>query len=148
MQVVQPLGQKENFLSNNETIKTKKCPESSKIMALWDYKNNDPRLQLQKKHIEQCKSCAREFALLNEKNLIVKNSIPKPQIDTLSKETIKSEIEELFKNLQVENLKVENDNFILRHRDNFRKYSYSFLMKLPWMFFLGVCGYLIARKIS
>ena len=147
MQIAQPLRSQDNF-SNEEVTQNKKCPESSKIMALWDYKNNDPRLQSQKKHIEQCRVCAKEFARLSEKNIIVKNHIPKPQIDTLSRETIKSEIGELFANLQVEGLKAESDNLILRSRDQIRKYSYSFLTKLPWMAFLLFCAYLIARKIS
>lgn len=73
------------------------CIHTKNVFSMVDLSHHDDSFIRMKRHIDNCSVCEREYEKFTLENLAVKIHIPKPQIDTETKELFSREISELFK---------------------------------------------------
>lgn len=111
-----------NLKSKNSTFE---CRESRLILMLWDIDKGDPHSLNMNKHIKLCKSCQKVNEEIIQNHISLKNQVPKVQLDIKTKESISSEVDEIFKKLNLYELEEANSNIILRLRDNVKNFFHK-----------------------
>jgi hypothetical protein len=86
------------------------CVHTKNVFSLVDLAHHDDNYQRIKKHVDGCQVCDTHYKKFELENLAVKIYIPKPQIDTETKEIIAREISELFKTFDL------NEKTLLRKK--------------------------------
>jgi hypothetical protein len=85
----------------SEITPTKNCIHTKNVFSLLDLGVQDESFLRMRKHMDNCKICEKEFNDFKFKSLEVKIHIPKPLIDSETKEVFSREITELFKTFEL-----------------------------------------------
>lgn len=83
------------FATPNFNIK-EKCIHTKNIFSMLDLNQSDESYKKIKKHVDDCRICDNALKKFELENIEVKIHIPKPQIDTETKEIFTREVSELF----------------------------------------------------
>ncbi|MBC7713554.1 MAG: hypothetical protein H7177_09450 [Rhizobacter sp.] len=87
-----------SFQSSSVNFNSKtKCIHTKNIFSLLDLKQSEESYKKIKKHVDSCQTCETEFKKFELESIEVKIHIPKPQIDTETKEIYTREVSEIFK---------------------------------------------------
>jgi hypothetical protein len=86
------------------------CVHTKNIFSLVDLAHHDDSYQRIRKHVDGCQVCDIHYKKFELENLAVKIHIPKPQIDSETKEVFAREISELFKTFDL------NEKTLLRKK--------------------------------
>jgi hypothetical protein len=78
-------------------LKNHRCIHTKNVFTLIDLSPIDESYKRIKKHIDGCKVCELELKAFELKNIEAKINIPKPQIDTETKEMFEREVSDLFR---------------------------------------------------
>ncbi len=98
------------FVSSVSSISKDYCIHTKNVFSLMDLHPEDKSYQKIKKHMDDCQVCEGAYKKFEFKNLEAKIHIPKPQIDSETKEIFENEIHELFKTLDL------NEKALLRKK--------------------------------
>lgn len=77
------------------------CIQSKNLLMHWDLEQNDPIALRLNKHLKECSACQKAQAKLEQKAIELKLQIPMPVMALDSKESFFSEMNELFKRLEL-----------------------------------------------
>jgi hypothetical protein len=74
-----------------------KCIHTKNVFSMLDLKQSEENYKKIKKHVDICQTCENELKRFELESIEVKIHIPKPQIDTETKEIFTREVSEIFK---------------------------------------------------
>jgi hypothetical protein len=78
-----------------------KCIHTKNIFSMLDLDQSEESYKNIKKHVEACEVCDRELKKFELENIEIKIHIPRPYIDTETKEIFTREVSEIFKALDL-----------------------------------------------
>ncbi len=91
------LDRRNSQLAITNLNSTVKCIHTKNIFSMLDLGPSEESYKKIKKHVDNCETCDNAYRKFELENIEVKIHIPKPQIDTETKEIFTREVSEVFK---------------------------------------------------